>query len=574
LAEVRDRVLGRLVTRVRSAGADAVVLELAGERHELWLDAAPGTAGAYLLTRAERRAIPVDEPSGGRPHQALLHIRKRLGGERLTAIERIPGERTLTIAVGPAVAALRLWGPAPSLTLAVDGEPLASLGTGQPAWPPPSPAPEREWVVVEPAHIQAAMGEASPARAILAVCPGLGPDLARALARGDLSWEELKQRLGDPHPTLFLPGPLESLRDADLAAPGAVTLLPAIVPGLQGTVLRPASWREAAATLLSARRRGARFRARRAAVMDEVRREARRLRALEDHLARDLAGLPPPDELRRQAEALLSSPAAAVESAGGVGGGLESTPPLNLRAPMAARLHYVEPRQRDLAPLGPHSARAEDVALPDPYDSARRVRVRVDPRLSLPANADRLFEKARRLERARRQVDARRADAREKLQHALAREAVALAARDLADLGEAASRAEARSEENAKAAPRHYLTARGLSVLVGRGARENHRLTFAVAGPEDLWLHARDVPGAHVILRDPEGRAGAEDLREAAELAAFFSDARAQPQVDVHVTRRKHVRAAPGGHGRVRIAHSDTLRVAPRDPEGRLRRRL
>ena len=536
-------MLGRLVTRVRPAGADAVALELAGERHELWLDAAPGTAGAYLLTRAERRAIPVDEPSGGRPHQALLHIRKRLGGERLAAVDRIPGERALTLTAGPTVVALRLWGPAPSLTLAVDGEPLASLGAGAPAWPPPSPAPDREWARVDPAHIQAAMGEASPARAILAACPGLGPDLARALARDAVSWEELKQRLGDPQPVLVLPAPLESLRDADLAAPGAVTLLPAMLPGLQGAVLRPASWRDATATFLSLRRRGGRFRARRAAVMDEVRREARRLRALEEHLARDLAGLPPPDELRRQAEALLASATAP-------------TPPLDERARI-------------------RSARADDVELADPYDSGRRVRVRVDPRLSLPANADRLFEKARRLERARRQVDARRADAREKLQRALAREAGALAARDLADLDAAAGRSRARPEEKAAgAAPRHYLTTRGLSVLVGRGARENHRLTFAVAGPEDFWLHARDVPGAHVILRDPEGRAGAEDVREAAELAAFFSDARAQPQADVHVTRRKHVRAARGGHGRVRVAHSDTLRVAPRDPEGRLRRRL
>jgi predicted ribosome quality control (RQC) complex YloA/Tae2 family protein len=108
---------------------------------------------------------------------------------------------------------------------------------------------------------------------------------------------------------------------------------------------------------------------------------------------------------------------------------------------------------------------------------------------------------------------------------------------------------------------------------VGRGARENHRLTFAVARPEDLWLHARDVPGAHVIVRDPEGRASAEDLREAAELAAFFSEAARQDQVEVHVTRRKHVRPARGAPGRVTVGHSDTLRVAPRDPEGRLRRR-
>ena len=108
---------------------------------------------------------------------------------------------------------------------------------------------------------------------------------------------------------------------------------------------------------------------------------------------------------------------------------------------------------------------------------------------------------------------------------------------------------------------------------MGRGARENHRLTFAMARPEDLWLHARDVPGAHVILRDDEGRAGAEDIREAAEVAAFFSEAREQARVDVHVTRRKHVRPAGSGPGRVRIAHSETVRVAPRDPEGRLRRR-
>jgi len=525
-------VRGRLVTRVRAAGADALALELSGERHELWLDAAPGTAGAYLLTRTERRAIPVEEATGGRAHQALLHLRKRLAGARLRALDRIPGERALVLAAGPAVVALRLWGPAPSLTLAVDGAPLASLGAGPPAWPPPAAAPEREWTGLDASRVEAAMGEASPVRAVLAACPGLGPDLARALAEGVVSWNELKERLAAPEPALVLPGPLESLCDAELAAPGAVTLLPVLLPGQQGTVVRPTSWLEAAATFLSARRRGARFRARHAAVRDEVRREARRLRALEGHLAHDLAGLPPPDELRRQAEALLASASSVATAAG-------------------------------------------EVDVPDPYDPARRVRVRVDPRISLPANADRLFEKARRLERARLQVEARLAGTRDKLQASFAREARALAARDLAALDAAAGRPAARPEEAAAGGgARHYLTARGLSVLVGRGARENHRLTFAVAGPEDLWLHARDVPGAHVILRDPEGRAAAEDVREAAELAAFFSDARAQPQADVHVTQRKHVRAARGGHGRVRIAHSDTMRVTPRDPEGRLRRRL
>ena len=523
---------GRLVARVRSAGSEALALELAGERHELWLDAAPGTAGAYLLTRAERRAIPAEEASGGRAHQALLHLRKALAGARLLALDRVPGERALVLTAGPAVVVLRLWGPRPSLTLALDDTPRATLGAGPPAWPPPPPAPERDWTGVDSARIEAAMRDASPARAVLAASPGLGPELARALAEGAVSWDELKERLRAPQPFLVLPGPLETLHDADLASPGDVTLLPVMLPGAKGTVVRPASWREAAAVFLTARRRGGRYRARRAAILDDVRREARRLRALEDHLSHDLAGLPSPDELRRQAEALLASPASIPDTQG-------------------------------------------EVRVRDPYDADRVLRVRVDPRLSGPANADRLFEKARRLERARRQVEARRADTREKRQAALARETAALSARDVAELDAAAGGPTKRpGEAAAGGGSLHYLTARGLSVLVGRGARENHRLTFAVAGPEDLWLHARDVPGAHVILRDPEGRAGNEDVRDAAELAAFFSDARAQPRVDVHVTPRKHVRAARGGHGRVRIAHSDTVRVTPRDPEGRLRRRL
>jgi predicted ribosome quality control (RQC) complex YloA/Tae2 family protein len=198
--------------------------------------------------------------------------------------------------------------------------------------------------------------------------------------------------------------------------------------------------------------------------------------------------------------------------------------------------------------------------------------VTLDARLSGPANADRLFAKARRVERGRRHIEARLGETRRALEEARLREARALEAGDLSDL-EPVRASSGVVDEPKTRQPRRYLTSRGLALLVGRGARENHELTFTIARPEDVWLHARDVPGAHVILRDNEGRAVAADLREAAEVAAFFSDARAEARVDVHVTRRKHVRPARGGPGRVQVSHSDTVRVAPHDPEGRLRRR-
>jgi predicted ribosome quality control (RQC) complex YloA/Tae2 family protein len=202
------------------------------------------------------------------------------------------------------------------------------------------------------------------------------------------------------------------------------------------------------------------------------------------------------------------------------------------------------------------------------------LQVTVDPRLSGPANADRLFARARRIDNARATLEVRLGLADAALDEALRREATAARARRLADLRTSDPRpVPPRRDEAPSAGPRHYLTSRGVSVLVGRGARENHELTFGLAAPEDLWLHARDVPGAHVILRDRDHRARADDIREAAELAAFFSDASGQAAVDVHVTRRKHVRPGRGSAGRVLIGHSDTVRAAPRDPEGRLRRR-
>jgi len=271
--------------------------------------------------------------------------------------------------------------------------------------------------------------------------------------------------------------------------------------------------------------------ARRRAVLEDARRQLRRLAQLEANLERDRSALPEEAELRRRGEALLA---------------------------YAGR---VEPG-------------AQTIAVPDPYEPDRILRVTLDARLSPPANADRLFDKARRIERSRRQIELRLRETRSALGGARARESAVLEARDAADLEpHAPPPARGAAEDGAQSGPRHYLTSRGLSLLVGRGARENHHLTFAVARPDDLWLHARDVPGAHVILRDPEGRAGADDLREAAEVAAFFSEAGPEAQVDVHVTRRKHLRPARGGPGRVTIGHSDTLRAAPRDPEGRLRRR-
>lgn len=101
----------------------------------------------------------------------------------------------------------------------------------------------------------------------------------------------------------------------------------------------------------------------------------------------------------------------------------------------------------------------------------------------------------------------------------------------------------------------------GFEVLVGRSEESNYLLTFREAAREDLFLHARDVPGAHVIVKSGGRRVPEEVVQFAASLAAFHSRARNSAWVDVDVVRRKHVRHLEGG--RVSYRGESTVRVSP-----------
>jgi predicted ribosome quality control (RQC) complex YloA/Tae2 family protein len=101
-------------------------------------------------------------------------------------------------------------------------------------------------------------------------------------------------------------------------------------------------------------------------------------------------------------------------------------------------------------------------------------------------------------------------------------------------------------------------------VWVGRNSRQNEQVTFRKANSSDLWLHARGVPGAHVVIRD-DGRRIPEDLiEEAAAIAAHYSSKRNDTKVDVDVTRCKYVKPIKGaGAGMVTYRNERTLTVRP-----------
>jgi predicted ribosome quality control (RQC) complex YloA/Tae2 family protein len=105
----------------------------------------------------------------------------------------------------------------------------------------------------------------------------------------------------------------------------------------------------------------------------------------------------------------------------------------------------------------------------------------------------------------------------------------------------------------------------GFTVFAGRNARQNEELTFQLAGRDDLWLHVRGQPGAHVIIKSGGQPVPEEVIRRAAELAAHYSPARGESGVDVDVAERRFVRRVRSGHpGMVTYRNERTVRVAAR----------
>jgi predicted ribosome quality control (RQC) complex YloA/Tae2 family protein len=135
------------------------------------------------------------------------------------------------------------------------------------------------------------------------------------------------------------------------------------------------------------------------------------------------------------------------------------------------------------------------------------------------------------------------------------------------DRGLPSNRASTRQRPTTIPGVRRYSSSDGYEILVGRAARDNDTLTFKIAKPNDLWLHAADYPGSHVIIRNPTRKEiPHRTLLEAAQLAAHFSQANKDPKVDVHYTERKFLSKPKGAApGLVRMSRFKSLVVAPAD---------
>ncbi len=282
------------------------------------------------------------------------------------------------------------------------------------------------------------------------------------------------------------------------------------------------------------------FDARAGATTARLRQAFEKRRKLRSNLARDLASCGDADEHKRAGDLLLANIANAVREGG-------------------------------------------RVRLTDYYaDDAPTVELEISETRTLPEEAAFRFARYGKARRAAQEISARleaidaelgaletRRGALEKI--VAARDVDALAAFDgsRADDKQRGGRPKRKQASKAEAGvtgARRYRSSDGYEILVGRGARDNDQLTFRVARPHDLWLHAADYPGSHVIVRNQKRGVDVphRTVIEAAQLAANYSHAKRDAKVAVNYTERKFVSKPKGAApGLVRLASFRTLLVEP-----------
>jgi predicted ribosome quality control (RQC) complex YloA/Tae2 family protein len=207
--------------------------------------------------------------------------------------------------------------------------------------------------------------------------------------------------------------------------------------------------------------------------------------------------------------------------------------------------------------------------------------VALDPKLSPSRNADRFFKKYKKAKAGlgiiQKRLDQAVAE-RSRLAVLLSRADQARETPALVELQEELAVRTSSGQRTAYKGGDRYASSssairrvvyKGWDILIGRNAAGNDHLTTQIARENDLWLHAEDLPGSHVLVRNPgEGNIPDEVLLKAASLAAFFSRGRHAGKVPVTYTPAGMVRKPKGSKpGLVTLVHRKTIMVRPEEDD-------
>ena len=219
----------------------------------------------------------------------------------------------------------------------------------------------------------------------------------------------------------------------------------------------------------------------------------------------------------------------------------------------------------------------ESVEVANFYDpNYSNIRISLNKNLTPSENAQKYFKKYNKLKTAKIELTSQIAICNEEIEYL---ENIMLGIENCENLEElndikdeliklgyakAPFRYKAKKDIDPTTKPNQFTSSDGFKILVGKNNKQNDYLTLRIADPEDLWMHTKNIPGSHVIIKCAGKEVPDNTLLEAATLAAYFSKARLSSQVPVDYTMKKHVKKPSGSKpGMVIYETNSTIYVTP-----------
>lgn len=223
---------------------------------------------------------------------------------------------------------------------------------------------------------------------------------------------------------------------------------------------------------------------------------------------------------------------------------------------------------------------AKSVTVTNYYDG-NPISIPLDEKLSASKNAQRFFKKYSKAKTAinEKQIQLEENDVNiaylesvlQSLSDVNTEEDIEAVRDELVETGFVRFRKTPGRKKKIKPTPIHYTLSDGTDVYVGRNNNENDYLTLKLASKTDVWMHTKDIPGSHLIIKMSDGRnvddLSAELIYEAASIAAFHSKAGSSANVPVDYVPVRYVKKPNGAKpGMVIFTHNQTVYVDPKLP--------
>ncbi len=216
--------------------------------------------------------------------------------------------------------------------------------------------------------------------------------------------------------------------------------------------------------------------------------------------------------------------------------------------------------------------RAEEVEVIDYYDeNGRTVTIPLNPLKSPSENAQSYFLKYQKAKNAvihiEEQLEKNAEEIRyfdnlyQQIENASQKDIEEIR-EELSEQGYMKARKNAKQKKPQKPVIETYLSTDGTEILVGKNNKQNEYITNKLSRRDDVWLHTKDIPGSHVVIRSQEP--SEQTLQEAANLAAYFSKAKSSSSVPVDFTAIRYVKKPSGAKpGFVIYTNQQTLYITP-----------